>query len=91
MLSSIRTSNASNLVLITSSDTIVYATKSVMLRSLFCCRVKGMYRLREVVVERVRGLVDVGYGLGLFCGCFGCSLRVWFSRVLGLWMNILDL
>ena len=52
---------------------------------------KGMYRLREVMVERVGGLVDVGYGLGLFCGCFGCSLRVWFDRVLGLWMKVLDL
>ena len=50
-----------------------------------------MYWLREVMVERVGRLVDVGYGLGLFCGCFGCSLRVWFSRVLGLWMKVLDL
>ena len=46
-----------------------------------------MYRLREVMVKRVGGLVDVG----LFCGSFGCSLRVWFSRVLGLWMKVLDL
>ena len=50
-----------------------------------------MYRLREVMVERVGGLVDVGYGLGLFCGYFGCSLRVWFGGVLGLWMKVLDL
>ncbi|THU47758.1 hypothetical protein C4D60_Mb09t19030 [Musa balbisiana] len=35
--------------------------------------------------------MDVGYGLGLFCGCFGCSLRVWFGRVLGVWMKVLDL
>ena len=50
-----------------------------------------MYRLREVMVERVGGLVDVGCGLGLLCDCFGYSLRVWFDRVLGLWMKILDL
>ena len=50
-----------------------------------------MYRLREVMVERVGGSVDVGYYLGLFCGNFGCSLRVCFSRVLGLWMKVLDL
>ena len=50
-----------------------------------------MYRLREVMVERVGGSVDVGYDLGLFCGCFRCSLRVWFSEVLGLWMKVLDL
>ena len=49
-----------------------------------------MYRLREVMVKRVGGLVDVGYDLGLFCGSFGCRLRVWFSRVLGLWMKVLD-
>ena len=50
-----------------------------------------MYRLREVMVERVGGSVDVGYDLGLFCGCFGCSLRVWFGEVLGLWIKVLDL
>ena len=50
-----------------------------------------MYRLREVMVERVGGSVDVGYDLGLFYGCFGCSLRVWFGGVLGLWMKVLDL
>ena len=63
----------------------------MMLRSLFCYRVKGMYRLREVVVERVGGLVDIGCDLGLFCGYFRCSLRVWFGGVLGLWMKVLDL
>ena len=50
-----------------------------------------MYRLREVMVKSVGGLVDVGYGLGLFCGCFGCSLRVWFGRVVRLWMKVFDL
>ena len=50
-----------------------------------------MYRLREVMVERVGGLVDVGCGLGLYRGYFGCSLRVWFGRVLGMWMKVLDL
>ena len=50
-----------------------------------------MYRLREVMVERIGVSMDVGYDLGLFCGCFGCSLRVWFGGVLGLWMKVLDL
>ena len=50
-----------------------------------------MYWLREVMVERVGRLVDVGYGLGLFGGYFGCSLMVWFGEVLGLWMKVLDL
>ena len=67
---------ALNLELIASSYAIVYASKSIMLRSLFYYQVKGMYKLREEVVERVSGLVDVGCGLGLFCSCFGCSLRV---------------
>ena len=49
-----------------------------------------MYRLREVMVERVGGLVDVSYGFGLFCSYFRSSLRVWFGRVLGLWMKVLD-
>ena len=91
ILSSIRASKASNFALIASLDAIVYASKSMMLRSLFCCQVKGMYRLREVMVERVGGSVDVGYDLDLFCDCFGCSLRVWFSGVLGLRMKVLDL
>ena len=43
-----------------------------------------MYRLREVMVERVGGLVDVGYSLGSFCGCFGYNLRVWFNGFLEL-------
>ena len=43
----------------------------MMLRSLFCCQVKGMYRLREVMVERVGGSVDVGYDLGLFVAVLG--------------------
>ena len=43
------------------------------------------------MVERIGGSMDVGYDLGLFCGCFGCSLRVWFGEVLGLWMDVLDL
>ena len=30
-----------------------------------------MYRLGEVMVERVGGSVDVGYDLGLFYGSFG--------------------
>ena len=50
-----------------------------------------MHKLREVMVERVGGLVDVGYSLGLFCGSFGCNLWMWFSGVLGLWMKVLDL
>ena len=57
-------------MLIASSDAIVYASKSIMLIFRFCCWVKGMYWLREVVVESVGGMVYVGYGLGLFCGCF---------------------
>ena len=50
-----------------------------------------MYWLREVMVERVGRSVDVGYGLGLFCDYFRCSLKVWFSGVLGLWMKVFDL
>ncbi|RRT81667.1 hypothetical protein B296_00000084 [Ensete ventricosum] len=42
---------ASNLASISSSDDMAYNSKSVMLRFFFCCRVKGMYWLKDLVFE----------------------------------------
>ncbi|RWW87360.1 hypothetical protein BHE74_00003819 [Ensete ventricosum] len=42
IFSSMRFSKASSFALIVSSDAIVYASISVILRSFFCCRVSGM-------------------------------------------------
>ncbi|RZS03545.1 hypothetical protein BHM03_00033737 [Ensete ventricosum] len=42
IVSSMRFSKASSFASIASSDAIVYASRSVILRSFFCCRVSGM-------------------------------------------------
>ncbi|RWW48104.1 hypothetical protein BHE74_00045850 [Ensete ventricosum] len=41
IFSSIRLSKISNLVLMASSDAMVYASRSIILRSFFCCQMKG--------------------------------------------------
>ncbi|RWW03697.1 hypothetical protein GW17_00033123 [Ensete ventricosum] len=51
IFSSMRFSKASNFALIVSSDAIVYASRSVILRSFFCCRVSGMRILEKGVVD----------------------------------------
>ncbi|RRT63210.1 hypothetical protein B296_00021948 [Ensete ventricosum] len=47
IFSSMRLSKASNLALMASSDVMVYASRSVILRSFFCCRVSGMRILEK--------------------------------------------
>ncbi|RWW06910.1 hypothetical protein GW17_00029732 [Ensete ventricosum] len=51
-LSSIRVSRASNLASISSSDAMGYGSRSKILQSFFCCRVKGMDRLDRLMDER---------------------------------------
>ncbi|RWV97902.1 hypothetical protein GW17_00039279 [Ensete ventricosum] len=49
--SSMRFSKASSFASIASSDAIVYASRSVILRSFFYCRVSGMGILEKVVAS----------------------------------------
>ncbi|RRT34285.1 hypothetical protein B296_00045128 [Ensete ventricosum] len=49
IFSSMQLSKASNLELIASSGAMVYASRSIILRYLFCCRVSGMRILEKGV------------------------------------------
>ncbi|RZR71301.1 hypothetical protein BHM03_00004472 [Ensete ventricosum] len=51
-LSSIRISNTSNFASIRSFDVMANDSRSIILRSFFCCRVKGMDQWDELVAER---------------------------------------